>query len=98
MSAADLFSLNLINNFLVSTCREMGIAMMRTAFSPIFNEGLDFSCVIFTRDGEMIAQADYVPSMVGSILYTVKWTIEELGLDYFHEGDVIIHNDPYRGG
>ena len=25
------------------------------------------------------------------------WTIEELGLDAFEEGDVVLHNDPYRG-
>ena len=28
----------------------------------------------------------------------VDWTIEELGADAFEEGDVIVHNDPYRGG
>lgn len=98
MSRIDKMTLSLINNYLVNTCREMGTAMMRTAYSPIFNEGLDFSCVIFNHRGEMTAQADYVPSMVGAIMYAVKWTIEELGLDYFHPGDVVLHNDPYRGG
>ena len=39
----------IINNNFVNICREMGITMMRTAFSPIFNEGLDFSCVLFDR-------------------------------------------------
>lgn len=98
MSKIDKMQLSLVNNYLVNTCREMGIAMMRTAYSPIFNEGLDFSCVLFNHRGQMTAQADYVPSMVGAILYVVKWTIEELGIDYFNPGDVILHNDPYRGG
>src|SRR6516162_1080951 len=94
----DMTTLSVIHNHLVNICREMGTAMMRTSYSPIFNEGLDFSCVLFNRDGEMIAQAEFCPAQLGAILYTVKWTIAELGWTYFEEGDVVIHNDPYRGG
>lgn len=93
----DIVTLTVINNALVNICREMGTAMMRTSYSPIFNEALDFSCVIFTPSGEMIGQAEFCPTMIGSAQYAVKWTIEELGLDSFEPGDVVIHNDPYRG-
>jgi N-methylhydantoinase B/oxoprolinase/acetone carboxylase alpha subunit len=93
----DIVTLTVINNALVNICREMGTAMMRTSYSPIFNEALDFSCVIFTPQGEMIGQAEFCPTMIGSAQYAVKWTIEELGLDSFEPGDVVIHNDPYRG-
>ena len=98
MKPLDNMTLNLVNNYMVNTCREMGIAMMRTAYSPIFNEGLDFSCVMFNARGELVAQADFVPSMVGSIIFAAGWTIQELGFDYFEPGDVVVHNDPYRGG
>jgi N-methylhydantoinase B len=94
----DLTTLTVIHNHLVNICREMGTAMMRTSYSPIFNEGLDFSCVLFNREGDMIAQAEFCPAQLGAILYTVKWTIAELGRESFEEGDVVIHNDPYRGG
>ena len=75
----------------------MGVTMMTTAYSPIFNESLDFSCVIFDPAGNMLAQAEFCPSQIGTIKFTVDWTIEELGLDAFEEGDVVLHNDPYRG-
>ena len=94
----DPVLLSIIDNHLVNICREMGIAMIRTSYSTIFNEGQDFSCVVFDRDGEMMAQAEFCPAMLGAINFTVKWTIEELGLDGFDPGDVVIHNDPYRGG
>jgi N-methylhydantoinase B len=94
----DPVSLSIIHNHLVNICREMGIAMMKTSYSPIFNEGLDFSCVIFNRDGEMIAQAEFCPAQLGAILYTVRWCIAELGIESFEEGDVVVYNDPYRGG
>jgi len=98
MKPLDNMTLNLVNNYMANTCREMGIAMMRTAYSPIFNESLDFSTVMFNSRAELVSQADFVPSMVGSITFAAGWTIKELGLDYFEPGDVVIHNDPYRGG
>jgi len=94
----DSVTLTIINNCLVNTCREMGLAMMKTSYSSIFNEGLDFSCVIFDRDGEMIASAEFCPAQVGAILYTMQWTIAEIGVENFEPGDVVMHNDPYRGG
>ncbi len=94
----DQVTLSVVHNHLVNICREMGIAMMKTSYSTIFNEGLDFSCVIFNRNGDMIAQAEFNPAQLGAIQYTVGWTIAEYGLDGFDPGDVVVHNDPYRGG
>ena len=66
----------------------MGVTMMKTSYSPIFNESLDFSCVIFDPEGQMLAQAEFCPSQIGTIKFTVTWTIDELGLDAFEPGDV----------
>lgn len=93
----DPVTLTVIDNYLTSTCRDMGVTMMTTAYSPIFNESLDFSCVIFDPAGQMLAQAEFCPSQIGTIKFTVEWTIAEMGLDGFEPGDVVIHNDPYRG-
>src|SRR5262249_1714148 len=93
----DPGALTAVDNYLTSCCRDMGVTMMTTAYSPIFNESLDFSCVIFDPAGNMLAQAEFCPSQIGTIKFTVDWTIEELGLDAFEEGDVLLHNDPYRG-
>ncbi len=98
MSAAvDPVTLTVIENALTSTCRDMGVTMMKTSYSPIFNESLDFSCVIFDPEGQMLAQAEFCPSQIGTIKFTVTWTLDELGLDAFEPGDVLLHNDPYRG-
>jgi N-methylhydantoinase B len=101
MSAPDLgrsTELTLLHNRLVSICREMGVATMRTAYSPVFNEGFDFVCALFDREGRMIAQAEYNPSMLGAANFAVRWVLEEIGADAFAPGDVWVHNDPYRGG
>ena len=94
----DPVTLTIVNNNFVNICREMGITMIRTAFSPIFKEGLDFSCVLFDRRGNMIGQAEFCPAQIAASLFIVRWTIEELGVESFEPGDVVLHNDPYRGG
>ncbi|MCL5960497.1 MAG: hydantoinase B/oxoprolinase family protein [Chloroflexi bacterium] len=76
----------------------MGIAMMRTSYSPMFNEALDFTCVIFDGKGEMIAQAEFCPAHIGAVVHTVEWAIKEIGPENMQPGDVFLHNDPYRGG
>ncbi len=95
--AIDQVTLTVIDNYLATTCREMGVAMMRTAYSPMFNEALDFSCVLFDAAGRMIAQAEFCPSQIGTIKFTIEWMLDELGPDVYRPGDVIVMNDPYRG-
>ena len=98
LSGGGSVELTLLHNRLASVCREMGSAMMKTAYSPVFSEGFDFVCALFDRDGRMIAQAEYNPSMLGAAHFTVDWVVQEIGAGSFQPGDVIIHNDPYRGG
>ena len=95
---SDSIELTLLHNRLTSICRQMGVAMMKTAYSPVFNEGFDFVCALFDATGRMIAQAEYNPSMLGAAIYTVEWMLNEIGAKQFHPGDVWVHNDPYRGG
>ena len=92
----DLFLLEIIRNHLITTCKEMGIAMMRTSYSPMFNEALDFSCVVFDGAGEMVAQAPFVPAQIGSTVHVVPTAIAEVGPENLNAGDVIFTNDPYR--
>ena len=94
----DPVELEITRNSLVGICEEMGVAMLRTSYSTMFNEARDFSCVVFDAQGEMIAQGDFCPAHIGAIVHTVEWAIKEVGPDNMHPGDVILHNDPYRGG
>ena len=98
MPAPDLVSLHVLHNALVNIAAEMALVMMKTSYSTIFNEGLDFSTVILDARGDLIAEKNYTPSMMGAIPHTVKWAAEELGPGSFAPGDVLVHNDCYRGG
>jgi N-methylhydantoinase B/oxoprolinase/acetone carboxylase alpha subunit len=93
----DTVGLHVLHNALANIAAEMALVMMKTSYSTIFNEGLDFSTVLLDREGNLIAEKNYTPSMMGAITHTVRWTLEEFGEDFFQPGDVVVHNDPYRG-
>jgi len=93
----DSVGLHVLHNALSNIAAEMALVMMKTSYSTIFNEGLDFSTVLLDREGSLIAEKNYTPSMMGAIPNTVRWTLEEFGEEFFEPGDIVIHNDPYRG-
>jgi N-methylhydantoinase B len=78
-----------------SIAEEMGMALQRTAFSPNIKERRDFSCALFDRKGEMIAQAAHIPVHLGSMPLSVQAAIEHQEMK---EGDMVILNDPFQGG
>jgi len=94
----DHVFLRILNSQLVNICEEMGYAMMRTSYSTMFSEGLDFSTMILEPGGDLIAMQNLNPAMLGQALFSGRWVIEDLGADGFEPGDVVVHNDPYRGG
>lgn len=89
--------MTVVANYLVTVSREMGQAMQTTAYSPIFNEALDFSCAVFDEIGEMIGQGEFCPAQLGATTMALRWIIDEFGLDSLGDGDVYLHNDPYSG-
>jgi N-methylhydantoinase B len=93
----DPVTMTVTANFLATVSREMGEAMKNTAYSPIFNEALDFSCAVFDDEGEMIGQGEFCPAQLGATTMALRWIIDEFGLDALGEGDIFLHNDPYSG-
>ncbi len=96
--APDMVMMNILDSTMVSICREMGILLMKTSYSTIFNEGLDFTCALADTKGDMIACAEFCPTMIGGMPLLIKTCAEEIPFESLSEGDVIVHNDPYRGG
>ena len=93
----DPVTLTVVNNALSNICDEMSSAMIRTAYSPIFSESRDFSCALFDRRLRMVSQAEMNPAIICASLHTVPLCVKEMGVESFNPGDVVVHNDPYRG-
>ena len=94
----NLVDMNIVDRRLKSIAEEMGIVLMKTSYSTIFNEGRDFTCGVADDSCELVASADFQPAQVGGMPLVVASIIKEIPLSEMDEGDVIIHNDPFRGG
>jgi 5-oxoprolinase (ATP-hydrolysing) len=93
---ADPVRLELFHNAFASIATRMGTALQRTALSVNVKERLDFSCAIFTPEGELVVNAPHIPVHLGAMAECVKRLRRDLaGLA---PGDVVVTNDPYRGG
>ncbi len=87
--------MQVFKNRFVAIAEEMGVTLNRTAFSPNIKERRDFSCAIFDRKGDMIAQAAHIPVHLGSMPLSVKAAIESCPMA---EGDMVMLNNPFDGG
>ncbi len=92
----DAISLEVFKNLFASVAEEMGVTLQRASFSPNIRERLDFSCAVFDSEARMIAQAAHIPVHLGSMPASVEYAIA--AFDDINQGDVIVLNDPYRGG
>ena len=95
MTQIDPVTLEVVGNYLVGAVREMGTTLMRTAYSTLIREQMDCSTALFDPAGQLIAQADHVPSHQGTLSLAAKTLLGTMSLD---PGDVVIFNHPYRGG
>jgi N-methylhydantoinase B len=97
MKPVDLITLELVQEYLVSTVREMRATMIMTAHSSIIYEGHDFSCALLDAQGRLAAQSEDSPAHVIPLPWQVREAIAFYG-DDIHDGDAILVNDPYTSG
>jgi len=99
----DPIRLEIYKNLIAAVADEMGVVLQKASYSPNIKERRDFSCAVFNPRGEMIAQAAHIPVHLGAMPLSVAAALEEFGKDIsgisgLEPGDVIILNDPFRGG
>jgi len=93
----DPVTVAVIGSALLAGAREMGEALRRSSHSPIIREMLDYSCAIFTAEGEIAAQDENIPALLGSIAIALPVLLKENPEASIQPGDIFIGNDPYRG-
>ncbi|MFC3074323.1 hydantoinase B/oxoprolinase family protein [Shinella pollutisoli] len=94
----DRITYEVLRSALYATAREMKVAMMRTAASPIIHAGGDVSAAIFDAEMRLVAQGNDIPTMLGSAVISTRESVLAVGRDNLRPGDVIISNDVYLGG
>ncbi len=96
--ALDPIDYAVISQSLQAAGREMGVKLVRSAYSTILREARDGSAALLDRDGNVVAQAELIPMQLGPIGATIRPCLELHPADTLEEGDFFINNDPYAGG
>ena len=100
-STTDLnpIQLEIIRNALVAAAEEMSVTVWRTSRSSVVREILDYSTCVFDAEGGSVAQAARMPVHLNSMASCLSDLLaEHIPINQWHEGDVIMTNDPYCGG
>ncbi|KAL1677529.1 Hydantoinase B/oxoprolinase [Schizophyllum commune] len=94
---ADPILLTLFANRFMSVAEAMGRSLQQTSISTNIKERLDFSCALFAPDGDLVANAPFIPIHLGSMSFAVKYQMKLHGAT-MKEGDVFMTNSPHAGG
>ncbi|KAI0782742.1 Hydantoinase B/oxoprolinase [Abortiporus biennis] len=93
----DPILLTLFANRFMSVAEAMGRSLQQTAISTNIKERLDFSCALFAPDGDLVANAPFIPIHLGSMSFAVKYQMN-LHKNNIKPGDVFMTNSPHAGG
>ncbi len=94
--AVDPITFELASAALQAAAIEMGGVLKHSSYSPIIREMDDFSCAIFRADGDLVAQADFIPAQLGAMSLVVRAIIGRWG-SAVAPGDAYLANHPYLG-
>lgn len=97
MREIDPITLEVIRNALASTADEMALIVMRSAYSPVVRDIMDYSTALCDAKGRVIAQGLTLPIQLCSFPRIMGFVRERYG-DGLKPGDVLIANDPYGSG
>lgn len=93
--AIDPVQLSIFRHRFMGVAEQMGRVLQNVSISANIKERLDFTCAIFTPEGDLVANAPHVPAMIGSMAFAVRSQIAEWQ-GKLQDGDVLLSNTPGR--
>lgn len=88
--------IELLRNALTSIADEMAITEVRSAYSTVVRDLLDFSTAVCDRHGRVLAQGLTLAIQLGAVPRFMDFVTERVR--YPRPGDVYLVNDPWQGG
>jgi N-methylhydantoinase B len=93
----DPIGFELFRNTLLSIADEMALTILRTAYSGVLKDNMDYSTAFCDGEGRTVAQGLTLPAHLSSFPDALAATIARFG-DRMRPGDVYCLNDPFEGG
>lgn len=93
----DPITFEVLKNALASIADEMALIVVRSAYSPVVRDTMDFSTALCDRHGDMVAQGLTLAVQLGAFPDMMRYIVAEHAADA-KPGDIFIANDPYGSG
>ncbi len=93
----DPITFEVVKNGLDSLVDEMAITVMRTAYSGVVKDALDYSTAYCSADGQVIAQGLTIMLHLGSFPSAIQAVLSKFE-GRINNGDIFVLNDPYTSG
>ena len=94
---SDPVLFELFKNAILSIADEMALTVVRTTYSGVLRDNMDFATAFCDAEGDLVAQGLTLPGHLGSVPTALKAVHDRFG-GKMREGDVFCLNDPYEGG
>ncbi|MBL8346127.1 MAG: hydantoinase B/oxoprolinase family protein [Rubrivivax sp.] len=91
-------ALDALARSLRTTADRMQSRLMQGARSSIAREAGDCAAALFLPGGQLIAQARWLPLLLGSLINAVQAVLARFPLEQMADGDGFLLNDPWEGG
>jgi N-methylhydantoinase B len=93
----DPITFELFKNSIFSIADEMALTIVRTSYSGVIKDNMDFSTAFCDADGKLVAQGLTLPGHLGSIPTALAAVVARYG-NAMAPGDIFALNDPFEGG
>jgi N-methylhydantoinase B len=94
----DPVTAEVLRGAMETVCYGMAMFVSRTAATPILNQSNERNATILDSKGRLAALSVGIPQFMLTSTLPVRFALDFLGVDEFHQGDVFVANDPYHGG
>ncbi|NIA25529.1 MAG: hydantoinase B/oxoprolinase family protein [Gammaproteobacteria bacterium] len=91
----DSITVEVIRHSLLASANEMARNLCRTAYNTVVYEIHDYGIGLHDAEGNVVADTPGIAIFTGGNDFGVQKTIEFLGMENLHPGDVILLNYPY---
>lgn len=97
MSEIDPITFEVVRNALASIADEMALIVMRSAYSPVVRDTMDYSTALCDGEGQVVAQGLTLAVQLGSFPDIMRLIVRDEAATA-RPGDIFIANDPYGSG
>ena len=94
----DPVTIEIVGNLMMSIAEETCLSIIKSAYSTNIKERRDVSAAVVNAEGELVAQADYLPIHLNAFLTFIPYIYQHFDRASILPGDMFIGNDPYHGG